>query len=70
MKHVYNSRTLAFADAIRHDTGGKGVDVVLNALAGEFLRQSFALLAPYGRFIEIGKQDIIANTGLPSRLKK
>lgn len=65
VKHVYNSRTLAFADAIRHDTGGKGVDVVLNALAGEFLRQSFALLAPYGRFIEIGKQDIIANTGLP-----
>jgi acyl transferase domain-containing protein len=65
LKHVYDSRTLAFADAIRAATGGRGVDVVLNALAGEFLRQSLALLAPYGRFIEIGKQDIAANTGLP-----
>ena len=65
LKHVYDSRSLAFADAIREATGGRGVDVVLNALAGEFLRQSLALLAPYGRFIEIGKQDIAANTGLP-----
>lgn len=65
VKHVYDSRTLAFADAIRQDTGGQGVDVVLNALAGESLRQSLALLAPYGRFIEIGKQDIAANAGLP-----
>lgn len=65
VKHVYDSRTLAFADAIRAATAGRGVDVVLNALAGEFLRQSLALLAPYGRFIEIGKQDIAANTGLP-----
>ncbi|MBW7896468.1 MAG: SDR family NAD(P)-dependent oxidoreductase [Opitutaceae bacterium] len=65
LKHVYDSRSLAFADAIREATGGRGVDAVLNALAGEFLRQSLALLAPYGRFIEIGKQDIAANTGLP-----
>src|SRR5690606_36934292 len=46
LKHVYDSRSLAFADAIREATGGRGVDVVLNALAGEFLRQSLALLAP------------------------
>lgn len=65
VKHVYDSRSLIFADAIRTATGGRGLDVVLNALAGEALRQSLALLAPYGRFIEIGKQDIAANSGLP-----
>jgi phthiocerol/phenolphthiocerol synthesis type-I polyketide synthase C len=56
--HVMDSRTLKFADEVRALTGGYGVDVVLNALDGEALRKSFALLAPYGRFVEIGKKDI------------
>jgi NAD(P)-dependent dehydrogenase (short-subunit alcohol dehydrogenase family)/acyl carrier protein len=39
--------------------------VVLNSLAGEFLRRSFELLAPGGRFVEIGKQDISKGRELP-----
>src|SRR5690606_8493340 len=39
-------------------TGGEGVDVVLNSLAGDFITTSMALLNPGGRFIEIGKADI------------
>ena len=39
-------------------TGGAGVDVVLNSLAGEFVDASLRLLAGGGRFIEMGKTDI------------
>ena len=58
---AFDSRTLQFADEILEVTGGRGVDVVLNSLAGEALRRSFSLLAPYGRFVEIGKKDIFQN---------
>lgn len=63
--HVSNSRELFFADEIREATAGRGVDVVLNSLPGEILRVSFRLLAPYGRFIEVGKRDIVEDRGLP-----
>ena len=56
--HVMDSRTLDFADEIMAVTGGRGVDIVLNALAGEFIPKSFSVLAPGGRFIEIGKAEI------------
>src|SRR5713226_2763668 len=59
------TRSVQFADEVQALTAGQGVDVVLNAIAGEALRKSFALLAPYGRFVEIGKKDIAENSGLP-----
>ncbi|MGH9133593.1 MAG: type I polyketide synthase, partial [Ilumatobacteraceae bacterium] len=57
VRHIYDSRTLAFADAIRADTGGEGVDLVLNSLAGDFVGHSLGLLREHGRFLEIGKRD-------------
>jgi NADPH:quinone reductase-like Zn-dependent oxidoreductase/acyl carrier protein len=66
--HVMDSRTLKFADDIEEITAGKGVDVVLNATWGESLVKSFELLAPFGRFVEIGKKDIDENAGLPMRV--
>jgi 1-acyl-sn-glycerol-3-phosphate acyltransferase len=59
--HVMNSRSLEFADEIREHTGGAGVDLVLNSLAGEAIERGIACLAPYGRFLEIGKRDIYAD---------
>ncbi|SCL23201.1 myxalamid-type polyketide synthase MxaF [Micromonospora pallida] len=56
--HVLDSRSTAFAEQARAATGGQGVDVVLNSLAGEFITHGIAALAPYGRFVEIGKRDI------------
>ena len=61
---VYDSRSLDFADAVLAATGQRGVDVVLNSLAGEFLRKSLEVLAPYGRFVEIGKADLVSNGSL------
>lgn len=56
--HVMDSRTLDFADEIRRITGGEGVQVVLNSLTGEFTSRSLDVLAPGGRFLELGKRDI------------
>ncbi|MGA8220651.1 MAG: SDR family NAD(P)-dependent oxidoreductase [Candidatus Acidiferrales bacterium] len=61
VRDVFDSRSLAFADEIRERTEGRGVDVVLNSLAGEALERGIALLAPYGRFVELGKSDIYQN---------
>ncbi|WP_216206438.1 type I polyketide synthase [Amycolatopsis aidingensis] len=58
IRHVMDSRSLRFAEEITELTGGRGVDVVLNSTAGEALVRSLALLAPGGRFVEIGKRDI------------
>jgi NADPH:quinone reductase-like Zn-dependent oxidoreductase len=62
-----NSRTLSFADEIMAHTRGKGVDVVLNSLAEEAMLRSFDCLAPFGRFVELGKRDFFANTHLRLR---
>lgn len=65
--HVCSSRTLAFADEVSKFTGGKGVDVVLNSLAGEAMIRSMDCLGPFGRFVELGKRDFYANTHLGLR---
>jgi len=67
IKHVMDSRTLAFADEIRGITGGRGVDLVLNSLAGEAIAKGIASLAPNGRFLEIGKRDVYQNSKLGLR---
>ena len=56
--HIADSRTLEFAEKFLSATGGRGVDVVLNSLAGEFVDASLRLLPDGGRFIEMGKADI------------
>lgn len=55
---IYDSRTTEFAAEVLAATGGRGVDVVLNSLAGEFIGASVAALAEDGVFCEIGKRDI------------
>jgi acyl transferase domain-containing protein/acyl carrier protein len=64
VRHVMDSRSLAFADEVREATGGEGVDVVLNSLAGEAIGRSMEVLRPFGRFLEIGKRDIYRNAPL------
>ncbi|MCC6271373.1 MAG: zinc-binding dehydrogenase, partial [Microbacteriaceae bacterium] len=56
--HLFNSRTLHFAEELRQRTNGCGVDVVLNSLNGDFIEHSLATLAHKGRFVEIGKLGI------------
>ncbi|KAF2639734.1 putative polyketide synthase [Massarina eburnea CBS 473.64] len=65
--HIFNSRDLSFVKGIKRMTNGRGVDVVLNSLSGEALRQTWHCIAPFGYFVEIGLRDILANTGLDMR---
>ncbi|KUJ12390.1 uncharacterized protein LY89DRAFT_722023 [Mollisia scopiformis] len=63
--HFFSSRNTSFCQGIHRMTEGKGVDVVLNSLSGEGLSRSWECVAPFGRFIEIGKMDIMSNEKLP-----
>ena len=64
IEHVYDSRSLEFAEQIRRDTEGYGVDIVLNSVTGPAQRAGIELLAFGGRFVEIGKRDIYGDTRL------
>ncbi len=58
VQHVLDSRNVGFADDVLALTGGRGVDVVLNSLSGDFIEASFRATASGGRFLEIGKRGI------------
>ena len=65
--HIFSSRDLSFVKGVKRMTNNKGVDVVLNSLSGEMLRQTWYCIAPFGHFIEIGLKDILGNTRLDMR---
>lgn len=67
VNHIMDSRSLDFADQVMELTNGKGVDIVLNSLAGEAISKSLSILGHHGRFIEIGKRDIYQNSKLGLR---
>ena len=56
--HIFNSRDLTFVESIKRMTNGRGVNVVLNSLAGEILRQTWHCLAWSRRFGEVAKRDM------------
>ena len=56
--HIGDSRSLEFEDKFRTVTSGRGMDVVLDSLAGDFVDASLRLVAPGGIFLEMGKTDI------------
>lgn len=64
-----------FAEVIRAETGGRGVDVVMDSVGGETFRRSWKLLAPFGRHVLFGaaaavKPGAIAKAGALWRLRK
>ncbi|PYL50027.1 MAG: beta-ketoacyl synthase [Verrucomicrobia bacterium] len=67
VKHVIDSRRGDFAEAVMELTDRRGVDVVLNALAGEAIPMGLGCLGEFGRFVEIGKRDIYQNSRIPLR---
>jgi acyl transferase domain-containing protein/NADPH:quinone reductase-like Zn-dependent oxidoreductase/acyl carrier protein/NADP-dependent 3-hydroxy acid dehydrogenase YdfG len=67
VQHILDSRSLSFADDVMRLTGGQGVDMVLNSIAGEAAHRSLGVLKPFGRFIELGKRDFYENTRIGLR---
>ena len=63
--HIFSSRSPDFGHEIRRLTQGRGVDVIVNSLAGEGLKTTWECIAPFGRFLELGKTDVSSSTELP-----
>lgn len=59
--HVFDSRSTSFLQSVLEATGGRGVDIVLNSLAGPLLHASWACVAPFGKMVELGKRDFLLN---------
>ncbi|MBV9066417.1 MAG: acyltransferase domain-containing protein, partial [Methylobacteriaceae bacterium] len=66
-EHVLDSRSGAFVDDVLRITKDQGVAVVLNSLSGEAMERSIGVLKPFGRFVELGKRDYVANSHIGLR---
>lgn len=58
-EHIFNSRDASFAEDIKTATGGRGVDLIINSLVGDLMHASWNCLASFGRFVEIGKRELV-----------
>lgn len=63
--NIKYSRDTTFVSDILNSTSQRGVDVVLNSLPGDRLISSWECIAPFGRFVWIGKRDIDSHKSLP-----
>lgn len=64
VEHIFDSRSLRFADDIMERTNGEGLDIVLNSLHGKAIAKGLDALRPFGRFLELGKRDFYGDTPL------
>ncbi|KAI1499776.1 polyketide synthase [Biscogniauxia marginata] len=58
-EQIFNSRDLSFVENIKNATGRRGVDLVVNSLTGDLMHASWDCLASFGRFVEIGKRELV-----------
>lgn len=64
---VADSHSDSFATTIMNHSQGQGMDIILNSLTGSLIDVSLGILAPLGRFLELGSKDIVENRALPMR---
>lgn len=56
---IFHSQDNSFVKDVYRETGGKGVDLILNSHSGELLHESWMCVAPFGKMIEIGKRQLL-----------
>ena len=66
-ENIFSSRDSTFYKGVMAMTQGRGVDVIMNSLSGEALRLTWNCIAPFGRFVELGKRDFTINSRLEMR---
>ena len=59
--HVFCSRDIKTIPKIMKATSGKGIDVILSSAAGDQMHELWNCIAPMGRFIDVGRTDIMGN---------
>ncbi|KAM0454269.1 hypothetical protein ACHAPV_008542 [Trichoderma viride] len=67
-ENIFHSRNASFVDDIMTATGGRGVNVIVNSLIGDLMHASWSCIAPFGRFVEIGKRELIDAGKLDMRI--
>jgi NADPH:quinone reductase-like Zn-dependent oxidoreductase len=66
--HIFDSRSVSFANDVLEVTSGRGVDVILNSMTGDLLHSSWEVLAPFVTFVEVGRRDIADSGRLNMRM--
>ncbi len=64
VRAAFDSHSFDWYEGVMEATGGEGVDVVLNSLAGRHITLCLEALRPGGWHCEIGKVDIYADNAL------
>ena len=63
--HILDSRSVNYRSQVMNLTRGKGVDVLINSLAGEGLLEGWRCMSPMGRFVDVSKRDGAEDSMLP-----
>ncbi|KAI0172944.1 KR-domain-containing protein [Hypoxylon sp. FL1284] len=58
-ENIFHSRNESFVEGLSTATGGRGVDVAINSLVGDLMHASWRCVAKFGRFVELGKQELV-----------
>lgn len=59
VENIFQSRNESFVEDVNAATQGKGVDIIINSLAGDLMHASWRCIANFGRFVEIGKRELV-----------
>jgi putative PIG3 family NAD(P)H quinone oxidoreductase len=51
--HAINYRDTDFVDVVKRETGGRGVDVILDMVGGDYIQRNMAAAAAWGRIVNI-----------------
>ena len=66
-----NYREEDFVEVVKQATGGKGVDVILDMVGGDYIEKNFRAAAPWGRIVNIAFQSgMTANVNFGLMLMK
>ncbi|KAH7325867.1 hypothetical protein B0I35DRAFT_405202 [Stachybotrys elegans] len=66
--NIFHSRDTSFVHGVKKATGGRGVDVILNSLVGDLMHESWNCLSSFGRFVEVGKRELVDAGKLDMRI--
>ncbi|KAI9148767.1 Prosolanapyrone synthase [Paramyrothecium foliicola] len=57
--HVFDSRSPSAVGEIMKATGQRGMDVILSSAGGDTMHETWTCVAPLGRFIDVGRTDVL-----------
>ncbi|KAI1141492.1 putative polyketide synthase [Hypoxylon sp. FL0543] len=68
--HIFNSRDLEAVNDILRSTNYNGIDVILSSSGGDIMHETWRCIAPLGRFIDVGRTDVIGGGKLEMEIFK